>query len=255
MSIIVTLAACEKEGASGPTGQATTFQQTDPGLEPRSPLRYRFRKGRKQTLVTEVQKTAAGAPDETQPPAARAELFVHQKDITPTGELRYHFELSASEASDEGMKTALAALKGLRGRAVVTGRGHHRRTWVEGATGAPAKPDPLAEALRLQLLHFPVPFPEDAVGVGAMWVAETGVETDAFSFRQKATYKLVLREGDTCRFEVTIQRTVPGLGAVEAVGQQWLDLTGPIPESDLEVTVGGKDAPALSLDLKTRLKE
>lgn len=235
LAVLAAWTGCtDDEGAQT---RATNIKLLAAGLEPHQAMRYRFQKGRSRTLRTTI-RTAGTNHDASS--GIEATVVVHQKDIRTIGDLHHHFEIASVRPVGEpggDLVPVATALAGTRGRAVVSSSGHRRSIHFQHESAPPGGISPLAGILRQQLLQLPVPFPEDAVGVGAEWKAGMPAAALSDTARQQGRYKLVYRDQHESRLEVRLELTDKKKIVAKATGTMWVTDKDPLPRVELELAL------------------
>jgi hypothetical protein len=107
------------------------------------------------------------------------------------------------------MRRSLAAFTGVTGETTISPTGATVRTKFD----VPADADPTAASLIDQISkqadQLSVPFPEEAVGVGARWRATTTLQVSGIHLTQTYTYTLRAREGTHLELSVTATQKAP----------------------------------------------
>ncbi len=197
-----------------------TVELVDAGAEPRAPLRYKFNADMKELLVMDMTMSIAmeinGSRQPTNSvPTIRMTMALKGQELTEDGDLKYGFELtkveilkseSANPAVVAAMKGAMSGIVGLRGWAVVDSRGLTRDADFTVPAGASPTVMRQIDQMRNQLNQMSAPFPEVAVGVGAVWRVTQTIDT-SFSLTQTATYELTEYTGDGARMSVTLKQS------------------------------------------------
>ncbi len=192
----------------------------DPGAEPRSALRYKFRAGRSETMVTvtemsmTMEMTGQKAPESKMPPSQMT-MTIDSKEVSPKGDLRYEFKLEKAEVLTDpnanpmmvaGMKQSLSNMVGMNGWATVTPRGFTTDAEIRMPPGA----DPMSERamgnMRQSMKQMSAPLPDEPVGRGARWRVTMPLETNGMKITQTATYELLEIQGDVAKLNVAIEQ-------------------------------------------------
>lgn len=231
----------------------------EPGTGDAAVIRYRDEGADQSARVTVTRgfTQAVEAPDGTveADPALPDTTMVLPLQATAAGAgpaRSVGVELGEPTGSDERLNEDLATAEGFRLDYDAGGTGLPRNP----AAGAPERASDTARAgvetsLR-QWLTTPVAFPDDPVGVGAVW--RVAGEADDPGMRRALTYRLVGRDGDLVDLEVTAEQTPVdatlddgdvALSVIEAdtrtrEGRLRVDLRRPLPVSgavDFVVTV------------------
>jgi hypothetical protein len=246
----------------------------DAGKGSKQKLRYKFSVDNKEVFEM-IMKMTIGIEvgDMKQPPITSPDIKMHMsvepKNLFDSGDLRYEFKVTKAdvvEGTGEGaiatqMQAEIGKMVGMSGWAEVTSRGVTKKADIKASSAMNSGAMELMENMRTQLEQVAMPFPEEAVGIGAKWDVITPIKTEAFSFTQKASYTLTKREGDKITMEVklkhaaepqdiTMKKLPPGTKArldsynASGSGNVELDLNRIVPKSDVEA----KTDIAMSVD-------
>lgn len=131
-------------------------------------------------------------------------------DVTYTyGDVQVVDDGSVSDATREQLETALQPLTKISGRATVTPRNEYLDSSVSGTESLPAETAQVVDQLGQQSSSLAVPFPVEAVGVGARWRATTALETSGIRARQQYEYTLRARDGNDVTLDIKYVQTAP----------------------------------------------
>ena len=229
----------------------------DPGAEPRQPLRFRLSPATVQhaELVTDMTAdltvTGEDAPEPVGPqilPTITMSLTAEVRSVDDRGSAKvtatYEDPVVGPGAFDpaqrQAIEDALARLDGASISITQSSRGEVIYADVDdlstalGASGI----DPVS-----QLSSLAIPFPVEAVGVGAMWTADQLVHSGPLRLQQRTTYTVTGLDGDVVTISAELdQHLAPGSedqgpnGTIEQYrttghSETVVDLTGPLPVS------------------------
>lgn len=193
------------------------------GSEPRSVLRYKFEKGRSETirLVNQTQARMklengeAPAPvtpeiellttlriDDLLPgPSARRSLSVDQVRVLPTKGVK--------KALIDQLQGLLSGVAELKGGDVIDDHGVLHEVSLD--TSGVSKPElrAMMDALQQSFGQMGAPMPDEAVGVGAKWEVTTRLGTQGLALKQVSAYELTSREGDKGHLKISIRQSAP----------------------------------------------
>ena len=245
----------------------------DAGAEPRATMRAKVKAGQEQpmnmTMTIGMAMSMAGSqvPYIKMPPT-EMQMRTKVTSVSSSGDFRYEFDLHGIDVRPladtppdlvTGLKSAMSGLVGMRGHSVVSDRGEVREADFQLPAGAPPQVQQQMQGMRQSIQQIAVPFPEEAVGVGARWEVVARIpELNGMSLSQTSTYEIVERAGDRLRLKTSIlQRaepqvmTPPGMppGAIvrlesmssSGTGEMTLDLQRLVPIS-AAMTLGSKIA-------------
>lgn len=187
-------------------------------------------------------------------------------DVATDGTFRITFryvdfsllDSSAPRAQREVTEEALSSFAGLSGEYAMTPLG----AVTDAEFDIPADVDPvvaqLVNQLSEQLDSLAVPFPTEAVGVGARWRIATNLDLGGINARQVYTYELTARTGDVVELKISHTQTgkrgpveLPGVPSsvdvslthfrARGVGSATVDLTGVLPTANTVETNGRQE--------------
>jgi hypothetical protein len=131
-------------------------------------------------------------------------------DVTSTyGDVQVVDDGSVSDATREQLETALQPLTKISGRSTVTPRNEYLDSSVSGTEALPAEVAQIVDELGQQSSSLAVPFPVEAVGVGARWRVTTALETSGIRARQQYEYTLRARDGNDVTLDMKFVQTAP----------------------------------------------
>ncbi len=243
-----------------------------PGTAPHKVLSYSAAEGFEQRLPMRmtlgVKTEVDGQPLSPELPPTTLTLFAKVDKCSDKG---LELSVSALETRVEGEPTTpagkrlaevIAGLAGLEGQKSIDQGGRHLALTFTRPADLPAGIAPVLEGFEQALDHMLVPFPKEAIGVGARWEIEESVTQANVRLLQETTFTLEAIEGSKLTLAMAIslspitpslpQKTaLPGgleatLDAVEGRGEGKLvvDLAALWPTS---VSVKNKIALELSL--------
>ena len=195
----------------------------EPGTAPRQSLRLAPLLGAHQVVdllmrVTNERVMDGNKIPVNQAPAMKMSFEMVVTDISP-GQVSYAFEcIDADLVGDPAapdpmlpmMREAILPLIGLRGTGVLSDRAQSLRTTVS----RPAQIDPMVEphldGIQRLLEQLTMPFPTEAVGIGAKWEITNTLDQDGFEVQQTVVCTLAASDGRTIEIDVEIvQRADP----------------------------------------------
>jgi hypothetical protein len=210
-------------GSTGVGGSSTRLLEA--GQAPRRRLRYRWRLDQKEQLAMDLRTSAAteiaGSKQPEIPlPPVHIVLDIDPRSITPEGDLRYAWRVSAATVISQpqtpspiadGMRAEVSAVDHLAGTAMVTSRGLCTAVSVEiapsldaGATGQ------MVEQVRQTLRDIAAPFPEEDIGIGARWQKISELDAKGSRLTQTDTFTLVDPvPGDISTVDDVLAQTAP----------------------------------------------
>lgn len=210
-------------------GASTRVELIEPGAEPRVALRYQYAEGRKERarLVSGSGLSMEIAGQKLELPAMpdlEMTATIEILELLGNGSARRRIAIDRVELSKGGLdpsmrgdvESALASLKGLKGRDVIDSRGFIHELRLERAKADPQLRQFL-ESMQQALGQMGAPFPEEPVGKGARWRIDTKVTQQGIDLRQTANYTLVELDGNKGRAKITLTQSAPA-GAVNPPG-------------------------------------
>ena len=210
---------------TGAQSSASTSGQTvkllEAGAEPRTMLRLHPKAGDKQTVLITMKMAMDMKMGETQMPATKLPPMAMTMDVTvnsvsPDGDIDYDTVISDAIVIDdpeaqplvvEGMKKALASLKGLTGTRSITSRGIVKKAETKVPPGIDPQTRQIMDQMRDTMANLSHPFPEEAIGPGAKWETKTPIKSQGLTISQAGTYELVSVEGDRVTAKSTITQS------------------------------------------------
>lgn len=243
---------------------ADSIKVVEPGAEPRRKLRYKWKVGQPETMVTTSKRLVSVEADgKKQPgmpsPATKMVITIDPKTIGEGGELSYAFTIDAIELTSDGLppqalagiKKELDALKGTQGQGVMSSRGIVKDSAIQIA----AKPRSdvgaqLLEQVKVAVRDLVPPLPAEDVGRGAKWERVTNL-SGRITHSQKELFTLKESLGDQLTLDVVNTQSAPpqpfeggpqGANlrleslAGRATGTSMIDLNKLVPRSELHGT-------------------
>jgi hypothetical protein len=214
----VSLSAPKAAPLAGPTPEIKVI---DAGAEPRAALRIHAVTGQEQPMnmtmtIGMAMNMGAGASPYIKMPPTEMLMSTKVTSVSSSGDFRYEFELTGVDVKAqadtqpemvEAMRGAMAGIVGMRGYSVVSSRGEVREAEFELPPNAPAQIQQQLQGMRQSMQQIAVPFPEEAVGVGARWEVVAAIpDLNGLSLTQSASYELVGIEGETVRLKTSISQ-------------------------------------------------
>lgn len=107
----------------------------------------------------------------------------------------------------EAMNAELASLIGAKGTVLIDDRGRTQSIRLDLAENVNPMFENTVDQLMASLENISSPFPEEAVGVGAVWQIEQGMNVNGLELDQTAIYTLENRTEDTITLSMVIDQT------------------------------------------------
>jgi hypothetical protein len=188
------------------TASKSAVKLLDAGSEPKKVLRLHVKSGDKQTMIITIKMSmdmgmggaAMSLPEMTIPMDSTVQ------SVAPNGDITYQMALEEPNVANDtnanpqmvqGIKTGLAAIKGLKLTGVFSDRGESKQVQVNGSGNANPSMDQTLDQIK-EGMSMGAPLPEEAVGAGAKWEVDKPVKSGGVTVNQKATYELVSIDGD-----------------------------------------------------------
>jgi hypothetical protein len=255
--------------APAPGGAATAkfVKLLEAGAEPRKALRLHPAPDDKQTLTLSLKMGKSMN--------AKLTLDSTVKQVADDGSITYTLVLSdlsvgdmpgVAPAAAEGIKAALAAIKGMSGTGTVSSQGVSGELKVQAATSSNPMLSQFGGQMQELFAQFAIELPEQAVGAGAKWEVKRPMKSQGMTVDLTASYELVALEDDRLtikgtRLETAANQTIqnpamPGIKVTvnKMTGKDTLDytvdLTHLLPvagsskshiETSMTTTVGGQN--------------
>ena len=237
-------------GASGATGGTGTEVETgdtpvvtllDAGEEPQKKLRLALVKGAtlRAALTLKfgfnLEVDGKPVPSNVIPPI-RVDLGATINDIKDNGDAEVGFSYERIDVVDDGSAekvvidqvraSGLDKLANLSGKTTITPRGVAVDSSLDIPDDLPPALKQVVDQLSQQTGSLTVPFPEEAVGVGAKWKVTTSAELGGIKAKLVLTYGLREIDGDQFVLDVAYEQTA---------GRQQAEFPG-VPEgTDVEL--------------------
>ncbi len=289
VAVAVLVAACGGGGdeSADPTTTSTTAETTttttapaeverasitieDPGAEPRQALRLQLEEGdASEAIMTMAMSTTMEADGEPMPggdiPPIQITIRSEVTEVDDEAEtITTRFSYADADIVDDGtvdpqmaeaMRQGLSVLDELSGTATINSRGEP----VSSEFDVPDDVDPtsrqMLEQVSQQVETLTVPLPEEEVGVGAIWRAETTSDLGGIETVLAVTYELKELDGTRYVLAVDYEQTASSQEAdfegapedavvtveeylVTGAGELTGDLTGILPASSTMVAGG-----------------
>jgi hypothetical protein len=176
----------------------------DTGAEPREVLRYRIPEGFEGSLDITMHMRLT-SPQSLELPPIR--MRMHLTDVETDGEgfrYRFTFDEPVIDTDEphrlppdrvEALRQDISAIAGIRGYAVLDGRGLVREVAYDGSAPS-VRLDQLMNELEQSVRSMTVPLPAEAVGVGARWEVVQELTLNELTFEQRNVTTLQSRDGN-----------------------------------------------------------
>ncbi|PCC75046.1 hypothetical protein SAMN02745121_03749 [Nannocystis exedens] len=233
--------------AAATAGNGSVVTLIEAGAEPREPLRLKLTAGQEQAMVMTMRMGMAmqvgpNAMPKTDIPPLQMTMNLKVAEITGEGDIRSEFSLAKIEvlpdpkvpaAMVDQLKTVLGTMNKMSGTSLMTPRGIVKSADFDLPADVNPQLKQTVESMRQQINQMSVPFPEEALGVGAKWTVTQQLEQQGMKLEQVATWELKGREGSVVKLASTIVQTAapqtitaPGMPPGATVSLDRLDSSG-----------------------------
>lgn len=255
------------------SGEGPTIKVLDAGAEPREPLRLALQAGQTQAMTMTMRmamsmELGGKSLPKTAIPPVQMTMNLTVKEITPEGDIRSEFVLtemdvlpdpSAMPGVADQMKTMLSGMRNISGTSLISSRGIGKSAEFSLPKDLNPQIQQTIDSMRQQINQLSVPFPEEALGVGARWTVTQHLDQQGMKLDQVATWELRERSGSAVKLGNTLLQTAapqaisaPGLPPGATVLLDALDSTG---KGDVEVDLSKlapiKSTADLSMNMRT----
>jgi len=193
----------------------------EPGSEPRKALRLKPNPGDEQTLVLSIKSSMnmklGDIPEQKMKlPGMEMNISTTVKEISKDGDITFDIQFLDSSVSEdvevmpqitEGLKTALANIKGQSGTATISSRGLNKKLDVKAPEGADPQTKQILEQMRQSFANLSVPLPAEPVGIGAKWEVKIPYQYQGMKIDQDSLYELTSMEEDRITTKSTIKQS------------------------------------------------
>lgn len=228
-------------------GEGSVVSLIDAGAEPREPLRLRLTAGQEQAMVMTMRMGMAmqvgpNAMPKTALPPMQMTMALRVREITAEGDIRTEFSLDKIDVLPEGgtdpavveqLRGVLTTMNKMSGTSTVTPRGIVKSAEFNIPADINPQVKQTMESMKQQINQLSVPFPEEALGVGAKWTVTANLEQQGMKLQQVATWELKAREGDVIKLANSVVQTAapqsiaaPGMPPGASVSLERLSSTG-----------------------------
>ena len=215
------LAFAPRGGAAAAEGTRTTLITA--GRAPRSPLRLALTKGSVSDVTMEMTQSIEQSLDgkstnsvQTPPISFGTQTTVDAVAADGNAQITssYHDiavvdDGSFTAAQRAQLQSGLAPLTAMKVAATITTRNVYVASTVTGAEGLGATTAQLVEQVSDQSSNLAVPFPEEAVGVGARWRSSSATTLAGIDIRQSYEFTLLERDGNVVKVSMKTTQAAP----------------------------------------------
>lgn len=200
-------------------GAPATVSVLSPGAEPRKQLRYSIAPTLTQTMdmttAISMSMNLGGMAMPMDMPTMKMSADLAVTGIATNGDITYSIAFTGMTAEGgadanpmvaQMMAGAADSIKAIKGTATVSNRGVVKSSKLD--IGDPTLQQVLGQAAT-SLENVSMPFPEEAIGVGAKWEVRNAVTSGGQTSFQKSIYELVSIDGPTVSLKATTEQTAP----------------------------------------------
>jgi len=193
------------------------------GAEPRRALRYVFQPGQADTMVFDMimnMKTSMAGMSlmDIKMPLTRMKAALDIAEVARDGSCRYRaryfaIDVIPDEDTDPNFMAVyepeIRKMVGLEVNGVITARGHQPQLETVIPEGMPPDLQGNLEQMEQSMQNMAVPFPQEALGLGAQWSVFMPVDVNNLKGSQTATYELMEWMKDGVRLSLGLLQDFP----------------------------------------------
>ncbi|TNF37265.1 MAG: hypothetical protein EP329_03605 [Deltaproteobacteria bacterium] len=196
-------------------GQPATIKILSAGEGAKAPLRWKAQKGiaEKMSMVLDTKMDiTAGGQSMAMSMGMTMDMDGKVLDVMADGSSKVSMTVTGASmkmdmpgmpSGNEASDMLSEMLKGMTIEATMDARGGMTDTKVSGGSDLLGQ---MTDQMDSSFDQMAIPFPEEAVSVGAKWQALTTQESNGMKVRMVATYELVKLEGDKGQVKLAIQQ-------------------------------------------------
>lgn len=258
----------------------------DYGEAPRQELRYRYAEGATSALMSMTAEMAPQPGMALSFPPIVVPMTIETTEVLTDGSARYAVRM-AGPVLDDSAAPGAVAMNQMIGSMLGQVGGMTTSGWVDirgqvlddgvGEFSDSGEPDigtlsdtqaqsaEILGDLQNQMQQMSVPFPAEAVGLGARWQQTSSIKTGGVSAIQVSEFTLRARDGDTLELGVTITQTIDrqsdfageglfGVSTLEAggTGTVMVNLNSTVPYSEMTQSFGVPNGWGMKLTISIR---
>jgi Family of unknown function (DUF6263) len=193
----------------------------NPGVQPRQALRLKPAANSKQTGTltmkadTSISPPGQSAPTTVNSPTSTIKMETVVTKVDPNGDIHYQFsytdvdvktDTNMPPAAIEMMRSQLKKMIGFKGNIVLDNRGNTKDIKFTYPEGLDANLRQAIEQTSNSVAQTSSPLPEEAIGVGAKWRANSTVNSGALKLDQAITYELVDLKDNVATLTVNLEQ-------------------------------------------------
>jgi len=199
-------------------GAPPTVKLLAPGAEPRTALRYTIAANSKaraeMTMNMTMAMSVAGMSMPMNMPGMKMTIDLAVTNVAANGDFSYDVAFTGftMDAGADGNPLAAAlesvqsSITSMKGSATVSNRGVTKTSKMDAAD--PTVSQALG-SMTSEAQNFSMPFPEEAVGVGARWEVRQASTNGGQTIFQKTTYEVTSIAGPAVTMTVKSEQTAP----------------------------------------------
>jgi hypothetical protein len=166
------------------------------------------------TMATEVSM-GGGQANAVQPPPMIMKMRIKVEEVMPNGDIRYTMTIPSAELGQGGslpsqalgpLEKNIKAMTGVSGGGLVSNRGVNKSLTMN----LPADLDPqmrdMMKSMEQSMTQMMVPLPEEAVGLGAKWKADTALNMNGLVLEQVANFEVVELAAGRMKAKVAVEQ-------------------------------------------------
>ncbi|MCC6620309.1 MAG: hypothetical protein IT385_03595 [Deltaproteobacteria bacterium] len=202
--------------------EPVTTKVLEAGADPKIELVLKPTAGTTQTalmtMTMEMQMNVAGQDVPMKLPPMKMGMSTTVDEVRDGGDVAFTFKVDSAdvgEAADvmpqvvEAMKAAIGKVVGMGGKSVIDPHGTVKEASFQLPADAPPEMKQVVDSFQQSLNQMSIPFPAEAIGVGAKWQTTTKLEQQGMKVDQVATYEIVSIEGSVVKLKFSMQHTAP----------------------------------------------
>jgi len=208
-------------GTKWPSTGLTQVKLLEPGAEPRKVLRFHPKPGDKQSMVLSMKmamaiKVGDAAEQPIKLPLMKLVMDSSVQDVATNGDITYDIVTSDGSIGEDpdviaqvadAMKNAVAGMKGVGGKGILSSRGINKGTDIKAPPGADPQVSQFVEQMKETMAHVSTPLPEEPVGPGAKWEIKIPVKSQGMTLNQTITFELASVDGDRATGKTSITQS------------------------------------------------
>ena len=188
-----------------------------PGIEPRTELRYKVAKGFKQGVEIDINMTMDGMPTGKMiMPTMVMNADMSIDDVSADGNMLFKLvttEMTAKDAPGSSVPASMMApmmskMKGLTTTATMDPMGKVSDMKLNLDNAAP-EVQQMMSSLRQSFDQLTTPLPKEAVGKGAKWRSVVAVEQNGIKVTATTTFELIDLTGSVATLKGTLELSAP----------------------------------------------